>query len=267
MYQQYRWDPQEYRNSSSNQRTWAVELLTQIRLSGTETVLDVGCGDGEITALIAARVPQGFARGIDSSKEMVELARRTYPPRRYRNLRFAVKDARRLTMVEEFDLVFSNSSLHWVVDHRPVLEGIRRSLKPSGRLLAQMGGSGNAAKVVSAVEAVAGNEGGISIGWKADAADHIGPGRPTLPGGPEPQHRSSRWVEITVRDTGCGMDPGVAQRVFDPFFSYRTAGRGRGLGLARAQRIVEAHGGRIWAVSQPGEGTEFHLVLPQAGGE
>lgn len=157
MYQQYRWDPQEYRDSSSNQRTWAVELLSKIDLSGSEAVLDVGCGDGEITALIAARVPQGFARGIDSSREMVELARRTYPPRRYRNLRFAVRDARRLNMVEEFDLVFSNASLHWVVDHTPVLERIRRSLKPSGRLLAQMGGRGNAAEVVSAVEAVAGD--------------------------------------------------------------------------------------------------------------
>ena len=155
MYQRYTWDPQEYRNSSSNQRTWAVELLSNIHLSGGEAVLDIGCGDGEITALIAARVPQGSARGIDSSREMVELARRTYPPRRYRNLRFAVRDARRLNEAGEFDLVFSNASLHWVIDHRPVLEGIRRSLKPAGRMLAQMGGRGNAAGVVSAVEAVA----------------------------------------------------------------------------------------------------------------
>jgi signal transduction histidine kinase len=63
------------------------------------------------------------------------------------------------------------------------------------------------------------------------------------------------------------MSPSVVQRIFDPFFSHRTAGRGRGLGLARAQRIVEAHGGRIWAVSQPEEGTDFHIVLPQADDE
>ena len=64
MCQRYRWDPQEYRNSSSNQRTWAVELLSKIDLSGSETVLDIGCGDGEITALIAARVPPTMYQAV-----------------------------------------------------------------------------------------------------------------------------------------------------------------------------------------------------------
>ena len=119
----------------------------------------------------------------------------------------------------------------------------------------------------NAVDAVAANEGCISILREADIPDSISAGRPAGPIEQALEQRSSRWVEITVRDTGCGMAPGVVQRVFDPFFSHRAAGRGRGLGLARAQRIVEAHGGRIWAVSQPGEGTDFHIVLPQAGDE
>ncbi|MFQ5807268.1 MAG: ATP-binding protein, partial [Phycisphaerae bacterium] len=51
------------------------------------------------------------------------------------------------------------------------------------------------------------------------------------------------------------------------FFSHRTAGRSRGLGLARAHRIVEAHGGRIWVVSRPDEGTAFHIMLPEATDE
>lgn len=70
-------------------------------------------------------------------------------------------------------------------------------------------------------------------------------------------------VEITVEDTGCGMTPAVLQRAFDPFYSHRNAGRSRGLGLARAYRIVESHGGRIWLESRPGEGTSAHIVIPR----
>ena len=72
------------------------------------------------------------------------------------------------------------------------------------------------------------------------------------------------WVEVAVRDTGIGMDPSVLQRAFDPFYSHRPAGRARGLGLAHAHRIIEAHGGRIWLQSRPDEGTTVHVVLPLA---
>lgn len=69
-------------------------------------------------------------------------------------------------------------------------------------------------------------------------------------------------IELTVEDNGCGMTPAVLQRAFDPFYSHRAAGRERGLGLPRAYRIVEAHGGRIWLESQPGQGTLVHITLP-----
>jgi len=119
----------------------------------------------------------------------------------------------------------------------------------------------------NAVEAVAANQGNISIQWQAGIMNPASAARAPVPGEATLGHTSPSWIDITVHDTGCGMTPEVAQRVFDPFFSYRAAGRGRGLGLARAHRIVEAHGGRIWAASQPGEGTVFHILLPQAGDE
>lgn len=71
----YKWEPEEYEISSSNQKKWGVELLSKLNFSGNEKVLDVGCGDGEITALIAKRVPHGFVVGIDSSEDMVYLAK------------------------------------------------------------------------------------------------------------------------------------------------------------------------------------------------
>ena len=70
------------------------------------------------------------------------------------------------------------------------------------------------------------------------------------------------FLEVTVRDGGCGMSPAVLQRAFDPFFSHRHAGRSRGLGLPKAYRIVEGHGGRIWLNSTPDEGTTAHVLLP-----
>jgi putative nucleotidyltransferase with HDIG domain len=71
-------------------------------------------------------------------------------------------------------------------------------------------------------------------------------------------------LEVLVEDNGCGMPPAVLQRAFDPFFSHRAAGRSRGLGLPRAYRIVEAHGGRVWLESHPGEGTTAHVLLRRA---
>jgi signal transduction histidine kinase len=75
---------------------------------------------------------------------------------------------------------------------------------------------------------------------------------------------SDEVIEVMVRDNGVGMTPAVMERAFDPFFSHRKAGRRRGFGLARAHRIVEAHGGRIWLESRPDEGTTAHVILPVA---
>ena len=70
-------------------------------------------------------------------------------------------------------------------------------------------------------------------------------------------------LEIIVQDNGCGMAPAVLQRAFDPFYSHRNAGRRRGLGLPRAYRIIEAHGGRIWLESRSNDGTTAHVLLPR----
>lgn len=143
----YTWDAEEYSLSSSQQKKWGRELIGKLVLEGGERLLDVGCGDGKLTAEIAARLPRGSAHGVDSSGEMIELARATYPPDRFPNLSWEVRDARELDYAGEFDVAFSNAALHWIIDHRPVLEGIRGSLRPGGRILIQMGGRGNASRI------------------------------------------------------------------------------------------------------------------------
>jgi trans-aconitate 2-methyltransferase len=149
---QYTWNAADYASHSSQQQAWARELIAKLALKGDEMVLDIGCGDGKITAEIAALLPGGSAIGIDSSEGMIALAQQSFPPRSYPNLLFRTADARALPFREEFTVVFSNATLHWIPDQIPVLHGIARSLKHGGRILLQMGGKGNGAYVVSTFE-------------------------------------------------------------------------------------------------------------------
>jgi PAS domain S-box-containing protein len=72
-------------------------------------------------------------------------------------------------------------------------------------------------------------------------------------------------VEVSVSDLGSGIEPDDLQRVFEPFFTTKEGGLG--IGLSVAEKIVAAHGGRIWAENRPDGGAVFHLVLPAANGQ
>ncbi len=146
------WDAVDYHRHSTAQQVWARELIAKLDLAGDEYVLDVGCGDGKVTAELAEQLPRGVVVGVDLSPEMVAFARETFPPERYPRLTFERMDARDLRYEDEFDVVFSNATLHWVVDHRPVLAGIARALLPGGRTLLQMAGEGNARDVVAVMD-------------------------------------------------------------------------------------------------------------------
>jgi len=75
---------------------------------------------------------------------------------------------------------------------------------------------------------------------------------------------SKRWVRLTVRDQGCGMDGKILDRIFEPFFTTKPPGEGSGLGLAVVHGIVQSHGGSITVQSRPGEGTTFQIFFPAA---
>jgi signal transduction histidine kinase len=70
-------------------------------------------------------------------------------------------------------------------------------------------------------------------------------------------------VEVSVRDTGHGLDPENTDRLFEPFHTTKPDGLGMGLSINRS--IVEAHGGRLWATQNPEQGATFHFTLPANG--
>jgi len=148
------WDAQDYVAHSAAQQVWARELIAKLRLRGDEAVLDIGCGDGRATAMIAERLPDGRVLGVDASASMIALANEQFPPGEFSNMSFQHVDARRLELPPAFEVAFSTAGLHWVDDHEAVLGGVRRSLRPGGRLLFQMGGRGNIAEAWAVVDEV-----------------------------------------------------------------------------------------------------------------
>ncbi len=146
------WNAEDYAKNSSNQYQWATELIPKLKLTGKEALLDIGCGDGKVTALLASYLPHGNVVGIDSSEEMIALARKAFPHCHYPNLSFLKMDARELTFREQFDVAFSSASLHWIIDHQTVLSCVQKSLDRHGRLLFQMAGKGNAQDIIAVLQ-------------------------------------------------------------------------------------------------------------------
>lgn len=126
------WDARDYSKQSSLQKAMADQVLARLKLKGAERVLDVGCGDGKITAAIAERVPRGSVLGTDPSRDMIAFASKQFGPPAHANLRFEVADVRSMPYQNEFDLVVSFNALHWVPEQEAALHAIRRALKPTG---------------------------------------------------------------------------------------------------------------------------------------
>ena len=145
----YQWDADEYLRHSGQQAVWAYGLLEQFHLSGDEVVLDIGCGDGKVTAAIAEKLTSGRVVGIDSSPDMIRLARERFENSSCPNVTFMNIDVRDMAFEDQFDAAFSNAALHWVKNHRQFLPLVQKALKPGGRTLFQMGGKNNAWEIIA----------------------------------------------------------------------------------------------------------------------
>src|SRR5439155_10468210 len=100
----HQWNAHDYSRHSSEQQKWANELIDKLDLNGDEHLLDIGCGDGKVTAALAARLPDGRVVGVDISPEMISFARMNFPAQ---NLSFLRADASALAFDAQFEFVCS----------------------------------------------------------------------------------------------------------------------------------------------------------------
>ena len=135
----HEFDGERYAQASAHQKEWGTTLIAELNLEGSERVLDLGCGDGALTAQIAALVPRGKVLGIDASEGMIAAAQL----KACQNLRFVRMDINDLSFSAEFDVAFSNATLHWVKDHQRLYANVCRSLRPGGRIRFNFAAEGN----------------------------------------------------------------------------------------------------------------------------
>ena len=128
-----RWDPTQYTRYADERGRPFLDLLARVGATDPRRVVDLGCGPGNLTALLAQRWPAAAVEGLDSSPEMIERARADVPA-----VRFSVGDVRTWTMPDDCDVVISNATLQWVPGHLDLVRDWAAALPPDGWLALQV---------------------------------------------------------------------------------------------------------------------------------
>ena len=142
------WDATEYDRLPIPMTGWGLAVLDRLTLTGDERVLDAGCGTGQVTEALMARLPLGEVIALDGSHSMIEAARTRLGADR---VTFLVHDLLEPIPVEPVDAVISTATFHWIRDHDRLFANLAAVLRPGGALEAQCGGSGN----IASIEAIA----------------------------------------------------------------------------------------------------------------
>ncbi|MGX5735421.1 trans-aconitate 2-methyltransferase [Bosea thiooxidans] len=127
------WDAAQYLRFEDERTRPSIDLLARVPLSQPKRCIDLGCGPGNSTELVAQRFPEAVTEGLDSSPDMLEKARKRLP-----GLSFVLGDVNSWSDPIGYDLIFANAVLQWLPDHEGLLPRLARSLKPGGCLAVQM---------------------------------------------------------------------------------------------------------------------------------
>lgn len=139
------WSAKDYTDIGSFVPVLGSAVLDLLDPQPGDRILDLGCGDGALTERIVGRGADVV--GVDASAELLKVARG-------RGLDVRLGSGEQLNFNAEFDAVFSNAALHWMLDPQAVATGVYTALQPGGRFVAEMGGFGNIAAVATALRAV-----------------------------------------------------------------------------------------------------------------
>ena len=150
MSQAVTWDGDSYRSNVDHHRRHSPEEIRKLLLKPGEAILDLGCGVGDQAKSFADRFESSQVVGLDSSSEMVAIAREFEKA----NLRFESGRAQDLEDEDAYDYVLSTACLHWIPreDHPQLLRGIHRALKKDGKMIVEFGAAGNVRQTVDAIE-------------------------------------------------------------------------------------------------------------------
>lgn len=144
------WDAHSYDRVGAPMTAMAAAVLDRLHLSGSETVLDAGCGTGRVSELLLARLPRGRVIAVDADPDMVAIAAANLGSRA--DVRRA--DLLDLALDEPVDAILSTATFHWIPDHERLFGRLAAALRPGGQLVAQCGGRGNITSLRRAAEEV-----------------------------------------------------------------------------------------------------------------
>src|SRR5262249_19901533 len=131
------WDPERYLVYADERGRPFVELLARVDASDPALVVDLGCGPGNLTALLADRWPGARVSGIDTSSAMIERAREDHGQR----IAFELGDVRTWQPVQPVDVLISNATLQWVPGHRELLPTLVAQVRSGGWFAFQVPGN------------------------------------------------------------------------------------------------------------------------------
>jgi trans-aconitate 2-methyltransferase len=193
------WDAARYERLAAPLTAMGAEVLDRLVLRGDETVLDAGCGTGNVTRVLHERLPHGRVIAVDAAPSMVEQARKLLPD----EVEVRQADLLELALDEPVDAVLSTATFHWIGDHDRLFANLHAVLEPGGRLVAQCGGDGNVAEVKQA---------GFDVAGRPPYAEHFagwtGDWNFATPEHTERRLRAAGFSDVWCWLTRVDVDPG-----------------------------------------------------------
>jgi trans-aconitate 2-methyltransferase len=146
----YSWDAMTYDKVSIDvQLEWGKRLVDERKWAGNEIVMDAGAGSGNLTKIVANKVPNGFVYAVDSDPNMVQQATANLSD--CQNVKVIHSLMQDVKLPRAVDVIFSNAAIHWVLDQPVLFHHFWQLLKPYGELVAEFGGHGNLQRILPLV--------------------------------------------------------------------------------------------------------------------